>query len=447
MARPSVPHNRMPQEWEESVISPDALATEAPLADKTALVCHVGLVLLSGGTGGWQVRNAMNQIARLLGIRCHVDVSLLGLECSCVEDAEHCTQVVTLHTSGVNTHRIWMLEQFVNQVTTEGTDLTVIEFHRELSRIEATKPLYTCAMQGLAAGLACAAFVFLLGGDVEEMLCAGIGAGVGNYIRNKMLRRGLNQMFSSALSVAAACLCYFAAVSVLEALLGVPAQNEAGYIGAMLFVIPGFPLVTSGLDIAKLDMRSGFERFGYAFTVIVVATLAGWMVASVVGLAPGALVPLDLTPTQYLCLRLLMTFIGVYFFSVMFNSPARMCAVAGCVGAVGNTLRLELIDLAGMAPELAAFLGALASGLLVFVAIRYARALHIPCFPRTCITVPSIVIMVPGLYMYHAVYALAVFDMTTALDWGLRALIITAFLPIGLAFARILTDPRWRYCT
>lgn len=60
-------------------------------------------------------------------------------------------------------------------------------------------------------------------------------------------------------------------------------SHQEGYIGAMLFVIPGFPLITAGLDIAKLDMRSGIERLSYAVSIIVMATLVGWMLPSVWG--------------------------------------------------------------------------------------------------------------------------------------------------------------------
>ena len=45
----------------------------------------------------------------------------------------------------------------------------------------------------------------------------------------------------------------------------------------MLFIIPGFPFITSGIDLAKLDMRSGLERLAYALIIIAVATLAAWM--------------------------------------------------------------------------------------------------------------------------------------------------------------------------
>ena len=113
----------------------------------------------------------------------------------------------------------------------------------------------------------------------------------------------------------------------------------------MLFVIPGFPLITAGLDISKLDMRSGIERLTYAVAIIVVATLVGWMVAECVGLAPDDFAPLGLSGVQLTTLRVLMSFIGVFGFSIMFNSPVRMAAAAGCIGAVSNTLRLSLVDL------------------------------------------------------------------------------------------------------
>ena len=42
----------------------------------------------------------------------------------------------------------------------------------------------------------------------------------------------------------------------------------------MLFIIPGFPFITSGIDLAKLDMRSGMERLTYALIIVLVATMS-----------------------------------------------------------------------------------------------------------------------------------------------------------------------------
>lgn len=59
-----------------------------------------------------------------------------------------------------------------------------------------------------------------------------------------------------------------------------------------------------------------------------------------------------------------MSFFGVFGFSIMFNSPAPMAATAALIGAIANSLRLELVDLTGMPAPAAAFAGALTAGLL-----------------------------------------------------------------------------------
>lgn len=115
----------------------------------------------------------------------------------------------------------------------------------------------------------------------------------------------------------------------MELLFNVAARHEAGYIGAMLFVIPGFPFITSGLDIAKMDMRSGLERLAHAIVIIGVATLVGWVTALVVHLQPENFMPLQLTVLQLMFLRVIASFCGVYGFSIMFNSPRKMASIAG----------------------------------------------------------------------------------------------------------------------
>lgn len=54
----------------------------------------------------------------------------------------------------------------------------------------------------------------------------------------------------------------------------------------MLFIIPGFPFITSGIDLAKLDMRSGLERLTYAIIIITVATMTAWIMALILKLQP-----------------------------------------------------------------------------------------------------------------------------------------------------------------
>ena len=52
-------------------------------------------------------------------------------------------------------------------------------------------------------------------------------------------------------------------------------------------------------------------------------------------------------------------------------------------------------------------------------------------------TVPSIVVMVPGLYLYRGFYNLGIMSLSVSASWFAAALLIIASLPLGLIFARI----------
>ena len=325
--------------------------------------------------------------------------------------------------------------------------VTVRQAHERLDMIERRKPLYSPLFAGLASACACASFVFLLGGGPFDMIGAFVGAGLGHWLRRKLFAHHLNQFFVTFVCVAVAALACTGTLRLIGLYNPVALQHDTAYIGAMLFVIPGFPLITGGLDMAKIDFPSGVQRITYVLCIILMATLAGWMVASIVHLNPEGFEPLGLNPVVNCLLRMVFAFIGVWGFSVMFNSPQRMCLVAATIGLITDTLRLEIVD-AGVPAEAGAFIGALLAGLLASAwrsAVRRGWLAPHLGYPRICLTVPSIVIMVPGLYMYQAMFHLGQFDTLNALDWAFRAFMVIICLPIGLAMARVITDKSWRY--
>lgn len=440
MAKPAVQH--VPVPWHSLIKDPagTAPATEATLPEKTTLVGRIGMMFLSVGTGAWRVRQSMNLVAEALGVVCSADVGLLTLELTCFDDSDSFTQVYSLRTSGVNTDKLNALQNMLVTFPEKASSMTVEEFHTMLDELDRHPANYKAPLIGLAAAIACCGFTFLLGGGLPEMICAFFGAGVGQYIRHQMVHRRISLLASIIVSVAAACLVYVGAITAAEAIFHLPAVHEAGYICAMLFVIPGFPLITGGIDIAKLDLRSGLERMSYALLIIIIATLTGYATAYLLHFQPADFIELQLPTALEIVLRLLCSFAGVFGFSMMFNSPPKMAAVAGCVGMIANTLRLELIDLAGLPAGIAALLGALTAGLLASVIQKQIG------FPRISITVPSIVIMVPGLFMYRGIYLMAMTDIDDGLMWLTKAVLIVLALPLGLVLARILTDNDFRHC-
>lgn len=364
------------------------LIDKAGLIEKASVIGRVGLIMLSCGTGAWRVRTSMNRLSKELGVTCTVDVGLMSIEFNCFDGNDCISQSLSIANTGVNTSKLYRMEQFVDNFPNEEAHLTGEEIHRRLDEIEQIHAIYSPARLGLAAAIACCAFTFLLGGGPIEMILAFVAAGIGNLIRTKLIKHHFTLFLNIAVSISASCFIYAAFLKIAEMAFNVPSIHEAGYICSMLFIIPGFPFITSGIDLAKLDLR-----------------------------------------------------FGVFGFSIMFNSPAPMAATAALIGAIANSLRLELVDLTGMPAPAAAFAGALTAGLLASF-IKENNG-----YPRISLTVPSIVIMVPGLYLYRAIYNFGIMALSDAVSWFASAIMIIIALPLGLIFARILTDKTFRYCT
>ena len=364
----------------------DVLICKAGLIEKASVIGRVGLIMLSCGTGAWRVRSSMNKLSRELGVTCTVDIGLMSIEFNCFDGHDCVSQSLSIPNTGVNTSKLYRMEQFVDSFPDKEVHMTGEEIHQCLDQIEEIHTLYSPSTLGLAAALAC-------------------------------LLKAAELIFH---------------ISVL---------HEAGYICSMLFIIPGFPFITSGIDLAKLDLRSGLERLTYSVIIVLVATMFAWIMALILKLQPVDFLSIHLGTGSMLVFRLLASFCGVFGFSIMFNSPVPMTATAALIGALANTLRLELVDLAGLPPAAAAFIGALTAGLLASAIKQYNG------YPRISLTVPSIVIMVPGLYLYRAIYNFGIMSLADAVSWFAAAAMIIMALPLGLIFARILTDRTFRYCT
>ena len=500
-------NHHMSINWSEHAQSEQGVSAScASIEAKTSIITRLGAQVLSTGAGGWRVRDAVNRVSRALGVTSSVSLGLCDITCSVHDGKNHCTQTVVLPESGVNTNKIIQLGDFLReidaqaqvriqekseeeaQVQTEARAetqsrtqsqtqsqtqsrtrenvaaqaqthaeeetqaqvslaknekgqeaFTVSDYHKKMNAIDAKPPLYSASISGLASGFACGAFTFLLGGGLIEMLCAFVGAGLGQMVRRLVLARKINQLLAVGIGVAVSCVAYVAMLFGLAAFVPGAQQHQVGYIGAMLFVIPGFPLITSCLDMFMFDMKSGIERMNYAVVTILIATLIGWLLAVAFQLKPGEFEVLSFSETQLCGLRFLAAFVGVFGFSIMFNSPVRVALVAGVIGGVSDTLNLELVNLVGAPPEIGAFAGALLAGLLA------GGVWHITRLSRTAFTVPSVVIMIPGLYLYKAMFYMASFETIDALTWLIRAAMVIVFLPLGLALARAITDVHWRH--
>ena len=163
--------NHMEIPWHDyAKADSNVLIAEADLIEKASVIGRVGLMMLSCGTG--------------------------------------VSQSLSIANTGVNTSKLYRMERFVENFPKIEKQLTGEEIHKRLDEIEQIHALYSPWKLGVAAALACGAFTFLLGGGPVEMLFAFIAAGIGNFIRTRMIKHHSTLFLNIAVSVSAACLIY-----------------------------------------------------------------------------------------------------------------------------------------------------------------------------------------------------------------------------------------------
>src|SRR5690606_9236151 len=220
------------------------------LIRRSGTVLRIGRLALSAGTGSYRVKSHMTRAARALGLdRIAAHVTLTEITATPYRGPIFRTALTEARSVGINADRLAQLERF-SATLPPGADLDAVD--AELDRIARRPPLYCALLNALWAGIACAAFAFLNNGGLVECSAVLVAAALGQGVRRAMLHRGINQFGVTMLAAAVASVAYLVLVLALSALAGVEGGHEAGYVSAVLFLVPGFALVTGALDLAKL---------------------------------------------------------------------------------------------------------------------------------------------------------------------------------------------------
>ena len=212
----------------------------------------------------------------------------------------------------------------------------------------------------------------------------------------------------------------------------------AGLVCAAIFLIPGFPLVTAGLDLTRIDLLAGVPRLAYAAMVLLALTIGVWLVVSLSGASPDVVPPLDLPAALVWTALLAASFFAVFGWATMFNSPLPVAVASGVVALLGNIPRLLLLE-AGVKPHIATFVCCFVTGLLCALAGRLFD------LNKIIMTVPTVLVTIPGASALRTLIYFDRADVTQAMQHGVATVLAVIAMVAGLSGARMLTDPEWAF--
>lgn len=418
--------------------SDDSTAGQQAMGVEADAVLRLGLLMVAAGTGGYRVIRAMKRAARAMGFdRLDAEISITSVVCTFHRGVSFRTVVATQPAPAVDASRIEALEHLThhlpNRMSANALTMCLDDIVHSVTH-RWSRPVLM-----VAAGAACAAFALLNYFPAEGAAAVAVAAACGQLVRMILASRHLNQLGVVAVAAATSCLVFYLLNWALP-LTHLPDDARAfaaGYIAAVLYLIPGFPLFSSMLDLSRFDITAGLTRLCYAMAVITAATMSVALVSAMTGLSPLSIDAPNPTARWYL-LAAVASFVGVGGFALLFNSSRRMVLFAASIGVVANMVRLVMID-AGVQPQYAAYTGGVVVGLLGAVITAQTT------LPRITMTVPASVIMIPGTAMYRAVHFLNSGDIDQALSNAATAGLIIVWISAGLVTARILTDRDWAF--
>jgi len=411
----------------ESSLDGENTGPSAALNDAVEVLLRFGASMLRAGNTAIRTREWMEVMARAMGFDVvSMSLSLDSITVSARRSAEWATAMREIGPPGINAWRIGELEKFAR---TAGPELAPHKIASKLVEIESAPPRYSQAQVAAAIGAASAGLTFINGGAALEMIAAGIGGGIGQACRATLSSRGLNQFGAAVLSAVAASGSYVLAAT-LAARTGLGfAQRPAGFISSVLFLVPGFPLIAALFDLLQYQTLAAVSRLAYGVMMLLAVGFGLSIVIEIAGVDLSPQMSLELAYPLKLLLRAVASFVSGCGFAMLFNNSGRTVFAVGLLALGANDSRLILQDF-GMMPAPAAFFGALAVGL---VALLVTQRFQIP---RIAMTVPAIVIMVPGLYAFEMIVWFNRGQMLDALQAAASCGFGVGALAMGLAVVR-----------
>jgi len=411
------------------------MISENNLGPQIHAIVRTGKALMSCGAETYRVRLSMEQVAAAMGIeRLQSQVTLSEVTVTVFQGDGFRTQVGNVHSVNVNGDKLCQMELMTSELQA-GT--TAAEVEQRLDAIDAREKLYAPWTQAVFAAIACSAVAFLNNAWAVEVLGVCLGAFLGQFLRAHCGRLRINVYLTTLMAGLVAAFTYLVVTDLVSWLAHDLSSHRGGFVPALIFLVPGFPLVNALLDLIKTDITAGLSRLAYAFMILASASAALLLVTWIGGASPDPLPPPALSTALWWILALAASGIGVAGWAILFNVHFSIALLAGAAGLVGNGVRLVLLEVAGAPSWLAATAGCFVIGVLATLLASRAR------LAAVILCVPAALIMVPGASAYRALVYFSRGNTVSMMSSAALAIFTVVGMGLGLSLARILSDKEW----
>ena len=424
------------------------------LRRKLDLLLRTGKILVESSADTSRIMRNMKRTAAYLGLneeQLHIHITYNMLMVNLSDGTHSFSKFQRCDKHGIEMHAISDISKLSWSAIKE--DYSLDRYEEELNKIATRKRSYTHWQVAIAAGFACGGFCIQFGCDWSAFFYASIAAALGFRLRVKLNEIGSNMYANIAVAafvatILAWLLGTFASsnfVASLPPLLSNVLHTNTPWhplMACTLFLVPGVPIINFVNDVLDNNIEVGIIR-GINTILIVTAMAFGIVLAIRVCGIDNFVKTLSMTPHHDYWEYAVAAAISAMGFATIYNfSPKHLWILA--LGGIVAVCTRNYVNLGESTNNIGLDLGPVIGSLVgaSLVSIIYIKVVHWVHLPHQCLSIPTVIPMVPGVLMYRCLFALldmhgVVGELTKAMTNGMTASLIVLCVAIGVAIPNI----------
>lgn len=428
--------------------------SEKLLRRKLDLLLRTGQLLVESSADTSRILRNMKRTAAYLGLpedNLHIHVTYNMLLVNLSDDEHSFSKFQKCDKHGINMEAISSVSKLSWRAIKE--DYSLEKYEEELNEIKSRPRNYTPWQVAIGAGFACGGFCVQFGCDWPAFFYASIAAILGFRLRTYLNSLGSNSYANIAVaafvSTLLAWLSAYISMPIIESHLPewinpILHSNTPWHplMACSLFIVPGVPIINFVSDMLDNHFEMGLNRAVNTFLMIMAMSF-GIALAIKICVIDNFVKDLSMTPHNNYISYATAAAISAIGFSMIFNTPKRLLWVV----AIGGIIAVCTRNIVNLGPsngnvglDWGLIIGSLVGSSLI--SIICIKAVHVFHTPHHCLSIPSVIPMVPGVLMYRALFAIiemhgVVGELTEAFRNGIRASLITGCIAIGVAIPNI----------
>ena len=424
------------------------------LRRKLDLLLRTGKILVESSADTSRIMRNMKRTAAYLGLneeQLHIHITYNMLMVNLSDGTHSFSKFQRCDKHGIEMHAISDISKLSWSAIKE--DYSLDRYEEELNKIATRKRSYTHWQVAIAAGFACGGFCIQFGCDWSAFFYASIAAALGFRLRVKLNEIGSNMYANIAMAafvatILAWLLGIFASsnfVASLPPLLSHVLHTNTPWhplMACTLFLVPGVPIINFVNDVLDNNIEVGIIR-GINTILIVTAMAFGIVLAIRVCGIDNFVKTLSMTPHHDYWEYAVAAAISAMGFATIYNFPPKHLWILALGGIVAVCTR-NYVNLGESTNNIGLDLGPVIGSLVgaSLVSIIYIKVVHWVHLPHQCLSIPTVIPMVPGVLMYRCLFALldmhgVVGELTKAMTNGMTASLIVLCVAIGVAIPNI----------